>query len=102
MTINRVQRYYSLQAPGDDMAKKKAETEQTRKSKTEGTNAKPSNPTAGSRPVTDEYISTRSNDAPPVRNDRIEHARSMIKQGYYNDPQVVEEIINRLVQAIKE
>ncbi len=102
MTINRVQRYYSLQAPGDDMAKKKAETEQTRKSKTDNANAKPSSPPAGSRPVADEYISTRTPDTTPVRNDRIEHARSMIKQGYYNDPRVVEEIINRLVQAIKE
>ncbi len=102
MTINRVQRYYSLQAPGNDMAKKKAETEQTRKNKTDSANTQPSSPAAGSRPVADEYITTRNPEATPVRNDRIEHARSMIKQGYYNDPQVVEEIINRLVQAIKE
>lgn len=89
MNINRVQRW-SLQALGIDMAKKKPNAE-----KPAGAPAPPAQPA-------DSYVPNRAAETAPVRSDKVAHARTMIEQGRYNDPQVIAEIINRLVQAIKD
>ncbi|MGB5106251.1 MAG: hypothetical protein WBP29_01895 [Candidatus Zixiibacteriota bacterium] len=59
----------------------------------------------GGQPVNqyaDSYQPSRASTVAPLRSDKIEHARAMIKNNGYNNPQVLEAIIDRLVFALKE
>lgn len=59
----------------------------------------------GGQPVNqyaDSYQSSRPASEAPLRSEKIEHARAMIKNNGYDNPQVLEAIIDRLVFALKE
>jgi hypothetical protein len=43
-----------------------------------------------------------SNDSPPVRQDRIARAKQLMASGAYNDQGVIEKIIDRLLDTIRE
>lgn len=50
----------------------------------------------------DSYQPGRASTEVPVRSEKVEHARAMIKKHGYDNPQVLEAIIDRLVFALKE
>lgn len=50
----------------------------------------------------DSYEKGRAGAEVPLRNEKIEHAKMMIQNKGYDDPQVVAAIIDRLVFALKE
>lgn len=50
----------------------------------------------------DAYQKGRPGAEVPLRSDKIEHARMMIKNNAYDAPQVVAAIVDRLVYALKE
>jgi hypothetical protein len=50
----------------------------------------------------DTYQKGRPGAEVPLRSDKIEHARMMIKNNGYDAPQVVAAIVDRLVFALKE
>lgn len=50
----------------------------------------------------DTYQKGRAGADVPLRSDKIEHARMMIKNNGYDAPQVVAAIVDRLVFALKE
>jgi len=46
--------------------------------------------------------STSTTNSPPVRVDRVEHARQLVRAGAYDKPEVMDKIIDRLIEAIRE
>ncbi len=63
--------------------------------RTEGTG------TTVSKPA-DTYQPGRAGAELPIRTEKVEHAKMMIKKNGYDDPQVLAAIIDRLVFALKE
>lgn len=69
--------------------------------RSKATASKPAATAPASVPA-DSYEKGRAGAEVPLRSEKIEHAKMMIQNKGYDDPQVVAAIIDRLVFALKE
>jgi hypothetical protein len=64
--------------------------------------AKPSSPQVDSYESSAQISSNPPDNSAPIRADRVEHARRMVASGAYGNQEVIDRIIDRLIEAMKE